>query len=158
MWRHQYRVQAASPTQTTGQRNPITTIKPGSAQVRARAAVDMTSAEKNCRLLGKQLGGCGGPGDRLVVDVDTAELAGGCGVDGANDVDDVGEAIRVDRKGPDAEDAGDSTDVGVDGQRTTVGVENDIDVDKVDYINDPAGLWAAVDGVSSDVSGMWVSD
>ena len=115
-WRHQHRVQVASPTQTTGQRNPITTIKPGSAQVRAWAAVDMTSAEKNCRLLGKQLGGCGGPGDGLVVDVDTAELAGGCGVDGVNDVDDVGEAIRVDRKGPDAEDAGDNTDVGVDGR------------------------------------------
>lgn len=156
MWRHQHHVQAASPIQTTGQCNRITTIKPGSAQVRAWAAVDVASAEKNCRLLGKQLGGCGGPGDAPVVDVDTAELAGGCGVDGVNDMDDVGEAIRADRKGPDAEDAGDSTDVGVDGRRTTVGVKNDIGVDKADYINEAAALWVAVDGVSGDVSGMWV--
>jgi len=79
-------------------------------------------------------------------------------VDGINDVDDVGEAMGVDRKGPDAEDAGDNTDVGVDGRRTVVGVKNDIGMDKADYINEAAALWAAVDGVSSDVSGMWVSD
>jgi hypothetical protein len=80
------------------------------------------------------------------------------GVDGVNDVDDVGEARRVDRTGPVAEDAGDNTDVYVDGRRTTVGVKNDIGVDNADYINEAAVLWAAVDGVSSDVSGMWVSD
>ena len=82
----------------------------GSAQ--AWAAADMTSAEKNSRAPGRA---------RFEVDVAMAELAGvssGCGVEGANDMDDIGEAIMVDRNESDAEDAGDNADVGVDGRRT----------------------------------------
>ena len=51
-----------------------------------------------------------------------------------NDMGDVGEAIRVDRKESDAEDAGDNADVGVDGRRTAVDVEDDIDADRVGWI------------------------
>ena len=81
-------------------------MKLGSTQ--AWAAADMTSAERNGRAPGRA---------RFGVDVAMAELAGvnsGCGVDGVNDMDDVGEAIRVDRNESDVEDAGDNADVGVD--------------------------------------------